>query len=279
VWRQSITTLLAVIDDLDHQLAVLEAELRPHRARRPPRQAADEHPRCVAELLGLTIASEIGDIARFPSARKLVGYFGLTPTIKQSGQSSRTGRLSKAGADTLRWAAVEAAQHAWRATSPWYRLYTDTKTARATPPKAAVARKILIAAGMSSHDASRSGQAPPQPPSPRRERHPSYPGKLLHSSGPPRPANDLRSRDSCNTTTCADPSAERDLSTHCYRASQTTTAARLDTIHTFKTRVAGRLALPTRRFDGVAPRGAAPSKRRVGPRAPSGLSSHPYRRR
>jgi hypothetical protein len=27
--------------------------------------------------------------------------------------------------------------------------------------------------------------------------------------------NDLRSRDSCNTTTCADPSAERDLSTHC----------------------------------------------------------------
>ena len=41
------------------------------------------------------------------------------------------------------------------------------------------------------------------------------PGKLLHSSGPPRPTNDLRSRDSCNTTTCADPSAERDLSTTC----------------------------------------------------------------
>lgn len=46
----------------------------------------------VAELLGLTIASEIREISRFPSARQLVGYSGLTPTIKQSGQSSRTGR-------------------------------------------------------------------------------------------------------------------------------------------------------------------------------------------
>ncbi len=79
----------------------------------------------IAELLGLTIASEIGDIARFPSARKLIGYAGLAPRIKQSGQSSRTGRLSKAGPDTLRWAAVEAAQQAWRPSNPWHPLYTE----------------------------------------------------------------------------------------------------------------------------------------------------------
>ena len=102
----------------------------------------------VAELLGLTIASEIGDIARFPSARKLVGYSGLTPTIKQSGQSSRTGRLSKAGPDTLRWAAVEAARQAWRPNNPWHALYSDIKRrhGKANPAKAAVARKVLIAA-------------------------------------------------------------------------------------------------------------------------------------
>jgi transposase len=64
----------------------------------------------VAELLGLTIASEIGDIGRFATAGKLVGYSGLTPRIKQSGQSARIGRISKAGPDTLRWAAVEAAR-------------------------------------------------------------------------------------------------------------------------------------------------------------------------
>src|SRR5215218_721526 len=100
----------------------------------------------VAELLALTLAAEIGDISRFPSARKLVGYAGLGPRVKQSGQSSHTGRLSKAGPATLRWAAVEASQHAWRPTNPWHRLYTDIKRrhGKANPAKSAVARKVLI---------------------------------------------------------------------------------------------------------------------------------------
>ena len=102
----------------------------------------------VAELLGLTLASEIGDIARFSSARKLVGYAGLAPRVKQSGQSAHTGRLSKAGPATLRWAAVEAAQQAWRPNNPWHPLYTDIKRrhGKANPASAAVARKVLIAA-------------------------------------------------------------------------------------------------------------------------------------
>ncbi len=147
VWRQSIITLLGVVNDLDCQLAPLEQELRPH-ARQDPRVQLLMTIPGVAELLGLTIASEIGDIARFPSARQLVGYSGLTPTIKPSGTSNRTGRISKAGPDTLRWAAVEAAQQAWRPTNPWHRLYTDTKTRHGTsnPAKAPVARKVLIAA-------------------------------------------------------------------------------------------------------------------------------------
>jgi transposase len=164
VWRDSLAVLLAVIDDLDRQLAPLERELRP-LAR------ADDRARLlmtipgVAELLGLTIASEIGDIARFPSSRKLVGYSGLNPKIKQSGQSARVGRMSKAGPDTLRWAAVEAAQQAWRPTNPWHTLYSDIKRrhGKANPAKAAVARKILIAAW---HVLSR--QQPFKPASPRR---------------------------------------------------------------------------------------------------------------
>jgi transposase len=102
----------------------------------------------VAAILGLTFAVEIGEVARFPAARKLVGYSGLTPRIYQSGESSRTGRLSKAGSATLRWAAVEAAQHAWRESNPWHRLYVDVKrrTGKTNAAKSAVARKVLIAA-------------------------------------------------------------------------------------------------------------------------------------
>jgi hypothetical protein len=69
------------------------------------------------------------------------------PKINQSGDRSRTGARSKAGSRTLRWAVVEAAQHAWRPTNPWHQLYTDVaKRAGKNPAKAAVARKILIAA-------------------------------------------------------------------------------------------------------------------------------------
>jgi transposase len=146
VWLRSIRTLLGVIDDLDRQLAPLERELRP-LARQDERARLLMTIPGVAELLALTLAAEIGDISRFPSARKLVGYAGLGPRVKQSGQSSHTGRLSKAGPATLRWAAVEASQHAWRPTNPWNRLYTDIKRrhGKANPAKSAVARKVLIA--------------------------------------------------------------------------------------------------------------------------------------
>jgi hypothetical protein len=44
-------------------------------------------------------------------------------------------------------AAVEAAQHAWRPSSPWHRFYTETKHrhGKSNAAKAAVARKVLIA--------------------------------------------------------------------------------------------------------------------------------------
>ena len=101
----------------------------------------------IGPVLGLTIAAEIGDVARFASPRKLIGYSGLAPRVKQSGQRSRSGELSKAGSRTLRFAAVEAAQGARRETNPWHRLYRHVKarTGKANPAKSAVARKILIA--------------------------------------------------------------------------------------------------------------------------------------
>jgi transposase len=79
----------------------------------------------IGNRLGLTIAAESGEVARFRVPAKLTGYAGLAPRIKQSGDRSRTGALSKAGSRTLRWAAVEAAQQAWRPTKPWHRLYAD----------------------------------------------------------------------------------------------------------------------------------------------------------
>src|SRR5215216_4584807 len=144
-WQRSIAEALAVIDLLDRRIAPLEAELGP-LAQADPRVLLLRTIPGVGELLGLTIATEIGEVARFATPRKLIGYAGLAPRVNQSGDRSRTGALSKAGSRTLRWAAVEAAQHAWRPTNPWHQLYTDlAKRAGKNPAKSAVARKILIA--------------------------------------------------------------------------------------------------------------------------------------
>ena len=134
------------------------------RARRRARACCWTRSPASATCSGSRSPSEIGDVARFCSPRKLIGYAGLAPKISQSGDRSRTGALSKAGSRTLRWAAVEAAQHAWRPTNPWHQLYTDlAQRAGKNPAKAAVARKILIAAW---HVLSR--QQPFKPAAPRR---------------------------------------------------------------------------------------------------------------
>src|SRR3954469_23705754 len=147
VWRRSIAEAVGIVGELDLRLIPIEAELRP-LARADPRVALLVTIPGIGDLLGLTIASEIGEISRFASARKLVGYSGLTPRVYQSGEKSRTGKLSKSGSTMLRWAAIEAAQQAWRPNNPWHQLYVDVKArcgGKSNPAKAAVARKVLIA--------------------------------------------------------------------------------------------------------------------------------------
>jgi transposase len=67
--------------------------------------------------------------------------------VSQSGERSAIGSLSKAGSRTLRWAAVEAANQAWRPTSPWHEHYQRISARHGkNPAKSSVARKLLISA-------------------------------------------------------------------------------------------------------------------------------------
>jgi transposase len=63
---------------------------------------------------GYTIAAEIGEITRFATPKKLVGYTGLCPRVSQSGSRDHRGPLPKNGPKYLRWALIEAAVHAAR---------------------------------------------------------------------------------------------------------------------------------------------------------------------
>ncbi len=118
VWRRSISECLALIDFLDARIEPLDAELKPFAQADPRALLLDTIPG-LGELLALTIAVEVGEISRFARPEKLVSYGRLAPRIHQSGQARpRSSPLSKSGSRLLGWAAVEAAQQAWRESNP-----------------------------------------------------------------------------------------------------------------------------------------------------------------
>lgn len=96
-------------------------------------------------LSGMTILSAIGDITRFPSPRQLVGYSGLGASVHASGNTYRTGRITKQGRRELRTVLVECAWSAVRY-SPYWKLRFERLKAQIGKQKAivAIARKMLV---------------------------------------------------------------------------------------------------------------------------------------
>jgi transposase len=100
----------------------------------------------VGWLTALVILAAIGDITRFPDAKHLVGYAGLGARIHDSGLTTRTGKITKAGRRDLRAALVEAAQTAAN-THPHWQAELARREPRLGRNKAivAIARKLLVA--------------------------------------------------------------------------------------------------------------------------------------
>jgi hypothetical protein len=95
-----------------------------------------------------TLAAVIGDIRRFPTPRHLVGYLGLHPTIRQSGNGpARHGRTSKEGSAAARHVLVEAAWSSAKSPGP-LRAFAQRTAARRGRHVAtvAVARKLAVLA-------------------------------------------------------------------------------------------------------------------------------------
>jgi transposase len=65
-------------------------------------------------IAALYLIAEIGNPARFPSPKKLAKYAGLVPSLYQSGERSRNGRITKAGRKLIRWIMVQIALNAVR---------------------------------------------------------------------------------------------------------------------------------------------------------------------
>jgi transposase len=112
-WRGNVTASVELIDDLERQISDINRRLKQGHADHPYVPLLMSVPG-IGRVLAFTIASEIGEIERFPSPEKLTGYTGLCPRVNQSGDSDRRGPLTKHGPTYLRWALIEATMHALR---------------------------------------------------------------------------------------------------------------------------------------------------------------------
>jgi transposase len=98
-------------------------------------------------VVAMTVLSAIGDIHRFESADKLVGYSGLGAGVHDSGKEHIEKRITKSGRKELRWAMVEAAWRAVRMSPYWKEQYEKFLKRMRRPNQAivVVARKLLVA--------------------------------------------------------------------------------------------------------------------------------------
>lgn len=100
----------------------------------------------VGPVTALTFCSAVDDPLRFSRSRAVGAHFGLTPRRYQSGETDRTGHISKQGDALARQALYEAANVLLTRTSRWSALkawgLNVAKQAGLRRAKVAVARKL-----------------------------------------------------------------------------------------------------------------------------------------
>jgi transposase len=143
--RESVDAGMRQIEFLDSEIAAVERVIAQQALSWPEIRRLMTVPG-VNLICAASFIAAVGDPNRFLTSRKLVAYLGLDPRVKQSGEGpARSGRISKRGSASARWALVEAAWTAVLQPGPLHAFYQRTK-ARRGHGKAivATARKLAI---------------------------------------------------------------------------------------------------------------------------------------
>lgn len=99
------------IDDAETRLDRLEgqlAEVVPQWSMAPVVEAFQAM-RGVGFLAAVIFVAEVGDVRRFESPSQLMGYLGLVPSERSTGDRLRRGGITKAGNRRARWVLIEGA--------------------------------------------------------------------------------------------------------------------------------------------------------------------------
>ncbi len=109
--QEALDAYRGSLEAREAELRAAEARLSAWAGREPlaPAVARLSAYRGIAELTALTLAAEVVDWHRFPTARAFMGFTGLIPGEYSSGARTRRGSITKAGPEGVRTALVEAA--------------------------------------------------------------------------------------------------------------------------------------------------------------------------
>jgi transposase len=105
--RVILDSVLRQLDALTAEVTALEQEIM-RVGRDLPGLTRLLQIRGLGLVGAIGVLAEIGDVARFPTAKQLVAYAGLATAVRQSGETEQRGHITKVGRSRLRGFMVEA---------------------------------------------------------------------------------------------------------------------------------------------------------------------------
>jgi transposase len=109
-----LQSYLTVIDILDREIKLLEGRIRETLSTKSRELKILTSIPGIGFIGASTLIAEIGNIHDFKDADKLTKWAGLTPSVYQSANVTRTGSITKQGSRHIRWILVELAHVAIR---------------------------------------------------------------------------------------------------------------------------------------------------------------------
>ena len=127
---------------LDREIA-LTGKIKSEVVKHPQHEFVISVP-TVGPLTASILLACIDDISRFRSARALASYFGIVPSVFQSGSTEKMGSITKRGNSLARKFLAQAAHHSRYYSSPFNAIYRDLVHRKGTSIAImTVARKIV----------------------------------------------------------------------------------------------------------------------------------------
>ena len=142
--RLEMNHLLADLEQVEKRLKELERVIAQRAVASKEVAILASMPGVGGGFTAISLACRIGRIERFPRARSLANYWGLTPGCRNSGENNqRLGSITKAGSSTARWLLAQLVYKVLRRDTRLREWFKRIKRRRgSTIARVAVMRKL-----------------------------------------------------------------------------------------------------------------------------------------